>query len=41
MLLGLLAFASPAGVHTLILGIGFGALHTIFGLLIRRVSHGE
>jgi hypothetical protein len=41
MLLGLLAFASPPGVHTVMLGMGFGALHSIFGLLIGRVSHGE
>jgi hypothetical protein len=39
--LGLLAFALPASAHTLILGAGFGALHTIFGLLIGRVSHDE
>jgi hypothetical protein len=41
MLLGLLAFASPPRVHTAILGLGFGALHSIFGVLIGRVSYGE
>jgi len=41
MLLGLLAFAAPPDTHTLILGMGFGALHAIFGMLIGRVSHGE
>lgn len=41
MLLGLAAFVVPRGFHTLILGAGFGALHTVFGLLIGRVSHGE
>lgn len=41
MLLGLLAFATPPSLHTLILGMGFGALHTLFGILIGRVSHGE
>lgn len=41
MLLGLLAFAARPSAHTLILGVGFGALHTVFGLLIGRVSHGE
>ncbi|MEA3151278.1 MAG: hypothetical protein QOD56_2217 [Gammaproteobacteria bacterium] len=41
MLLGLLAFAAPAYLHTLILGMGFGALHSIFGVLIGHVSHGE
>jgi hypothetical protein len=41
MLLGVLAFAAPASTHTLILGVGFGALHTIFGILIGQVSHGD
>lgn len=41
MLLGLLAFAVPPGAHTAILGMGFGALHTIFGMLLGRVSRGE
>ena len=40
MLLGVLAFAAPPTSHTLILGMGFGALHTIFGMLIGQVSHG-
>ena len=41
MLLGLCALVSPPALHTLILGVGFGALHSIFGILIGRVSHGE
>ena len=41
MLLGILAFAAPAGFHTLILGLGFGGLHTVFGILIGQVSHGD
>jgi uncharacterized BrkB/YihY/UPF0761 family membrane protein len=41
MLLGALAFAAPPSTHTLILGMGFGALHTIFGMLIGQVGHGE
>jgi hypothetical protein len=41
MVLGLLAFASPPRFHTLILGMGFGGLHTIFGILIGQVSHGD
>jgi len=36
MLLGVLAFTAPVGFHTLILGLGFGGLHTIFGILIGR-----
>ena len=41
MLLGVLAFASPPNTHTLILGLGFGALHTIFGIVLGQVSHGD
>lgn len=41
MLLGLCACIAPPAMHTLILGLGFGALHSIFGILIGRVSHGE
>lgn len=41
MLLGLLAFAAPVSSHILILGMGFGALHSIFGALIGQASRGE
>ena len=41
MLLGILAFATPQTTHTLILGIGFGVLHSVFGVLIGRVGHGD
>jgi hypothetical protein len=42
VLLGGLAFALPAQWHNLILGVGFGLLHLVFGLLIGRVEvHGE
>jgi hypothetical protein len=41
MLLGILAFVAPPAAHTVVLGIGFGALHTIFGILIGQVSHVE
>ena len=40
MVLGLLAFMAPARLHTLILGMGFGALHSVFGIVIGRVNHG-
>jgi hypothetical protein len=39
--LGSIAFALPPGGHTAILGLGFGALHIIFGLLVGRLSHAE
>jgi hypothetical protein len=41
MVLGVLAFAAPPSAHTVILGMGFGALHTVFGILIGQASHGE
>jgi hypothetical protein len=41
VVLGCLAFALPAQTHTAILGVGFGALHIIFGLLVGRLSHAE
>lgn len=39
--LGSLAFVLPAAAHTAVLGVGFGALHVIFGLLIGRLSRAE
>lgn len=39
--LGLIAFGAPQTSHTVILGVGFGALHLIFGLLIARTNRGE
>lgn len=38
VLLGVLAFEVPGRWHNLLLGVGFGALHLIFGVLIGRVS---
>ena len=40
-LLALLAFTLPDNLQILILAIGFGALHIIFGLLIGRDGHGR
>ena len=34
--LGCLAFVSPARMHTALLGVGFGVLHIVFGLLVGR-----
>ena len=37
--LGSLTFALPQTAHTAMLGLGFGAVHVIFGILIGRSSH--
>jgi hypothetical protein len=39
--LGSVGFALPSATHTAILGLGFGALHIIFGLLVGRLSRAE
>jgi hypothetical protein len=39
--LGCLAFVSPARMHTALLGVGFGVLHIVFGLLVGRMSDAE
>jgi hypothetical protein len=39
VVLGLMTFALPATAHTVMLGLGFGGLHLLFGLLIRRSTH--
>jgi hypothetical protein len=36
--LGAITFALPVAVHTAMLGLGFGVLHIVFGLLIGRVA---
>jgi hypothetical protein len=38
--LGLMTFALPVMAHTAMLGLGFGVLHIIFGILIGRSTHG-
>jgi hypothetical protein len=38
--LGSMTFALPAMAHTAMLGLGFGVLHIIFGILIGRSTHG-
>src|SRR6266403_334371 len=38
--LGLMTFALPVAAHTLMLGMGFGILHIVFGFLIGRLTHG-
>ncbi len=39
--LGLLAFLMPDRLQILMLGIGFGGLHVLFGFLIGRMGHGS
>jgi hypothetical protein len=39
--LGLLAFVLPESLQILVLGVGFGGLHILFGILIGRTSHGR
>lgn len=40
-LLGIITFLIPEGLHTLALGVGFGGLHLIFGIIIARASRGS
>jgi hypothetical protein len=37
--LGSMTFVLPTTVHTAMLGLGFGVLHIIFGVLIGRLTH--
>lgn len=39
--LGSVTFALPAAAHTAMLGLGFGVLHILFGILIGRATHGS
>jgi hypothetical protein len=41
VILGSLGFALPPAEHTALLGLGFGALHIVFGILIGRLGHAE
>lgn len=41
VLLGLMTFFLPAQLHIAALGVGFGGLHLLFGLLIGRKGHGR
>ena len=40
VVLGSMTFALPATAHTMMLGLGFGALHIMFGILIGRSTRG-
>ena len=39
--LGILAFVAPASLQIALLGLGFGGLHLLFGVLIARGAHGR
>jgi hypothetical protein len=39
--LGLVALAAPSALHIPLLALGFGGLHIVFGILIRRGAHGR
>ena len=39
--LGSMTFALPVAAHTAMLGLGFGVLHIVFGILIGRATHGS
>jgi len=41
VVLGILTFVLPATAHIAMLGLGFGVLHIVFGILIGRVAHGD
>jgi hypothetical protein len=41
VVLGCGAFAAPIQMHTALLGVGFGVLHIVFGLLVGRMSDAE
>jgi hypothetical protein len=40
-LLGVITFVLPASLHVLMLGLGFGGLHILFGFLLGRMGHGR
>ncbi|MFC4314438.1 hypothetical protein ACFPN2_35560 [Steroidobacter flavus] len=39
--LGVIAFMVPESLHVALLGLGFGGLHILFGILIGRDAHGR
>ena len=41
VILGSITFVLPPAAHTVMLGLGFGVLHIVFGVLIGRLAHGE
>lgn len=40
VVLGIVAFIAPVTFHIPLLGVGFGGLHILFGILIGRGAHG-
>ena len=41
VLLGGVAFLSPASTHNFLLATGFGGLHLVFGIFLGRLNHGR
>jgi hypothetical protein len=41
VVLGLMALLLPDRLQMLMLGVGFGGLHVLFGFLIGRMGHGR
>jgi hypothetical protein len=41
VVLGIAAFVAPIAFHVPLLGVGFGGLHILFGILIARGVHGS
>jgi hypothetical protein len=41
VVLGSTTFILPQAAHTFMLGLGFGVLHIVFGILIGRLAHAE
>jgi hypothetical protein len=39
VVLGMLTFVLPAAAHVVMLGLGFGVVHVVFGVLIGRLTH--
>jgi hypothetical protein len=39
--LGVIALVAPAPLHIPLLGLGFGGLHILFGILIGRGARGR
>jgi uncharacterized transporter YbjL len=41
VVLGSVTFSLPPTAHTTMLGLGFGLMHIVFGVLIGRLAHDD